>query len=107
MSASNDGRPEPGGRADDPRGRGKIRRSGLRQPQLGTDAEAENGGVRADADYLRAFLYYVDCARWVPTADGGEPAVTLRLASHLDTFSGRSRPIGRWKRATGSSKAYV
>ena len=71
MSASNDGRPEPGGRADDPRGRGKIRRSGLRQPQLGTDAEAENGGVRADADYLRTFLHYVDCARWVPTADGG------------------------------------
>ena len=73
MSASNDGRHEPGGRADDPRGRGKIRRSGLRQPQLGTDAEAENGGVRADADYLRAFLSYVDCARWVPTSYGRSP----------------------------------
>lgn len=73
MSASNDGRPEPGGRADDPRGRGKIRRSGLRQPQLETDAEAENGGVRADADYLRAFLLYVECARRVPTSLGGSP----------------------------------
>jgi hypothetical protein len=50
MTASNDGRPGPGGRADVPRGRGKIRRSGLNKPQLGTDAETENGGARADAD---------------------------------------------------------
>ncbi len=50
MSASNDGRHGPGGRADVPRGRGKIRRSGLNKPQLGTDAEVEIGGVRADAD---------------------------------------------------------
>ena len=47
MTASNDGRPGPGGRADVPRGRGKIRRSGLNKPQLGTDAESrERRGAR-------------------------------------------------------------
>ena len=72
MTASNDGRPGPGGRADVPRGRGKIRRSGLDKPQLGTDAEAEKGGARSDADIAQSLPSYVKNARRVrPTPREG------------------------------------
>jgi len=63
MTASNDGRPGPGGRADVPRGRGKIRRSGLNKPQLGTDAETENGGARSDADFAGLLASFVENVR--------------------------------------------
>ena len=66
MSASNDGRPGPGGRADVPRGRGKIRRSGLNKPQLETDAEEENGEARAGANFVFSLAFYVETARRFP-----------------------------------------
>jgi hypothetical protein len=66
MSASNDGRPGPGGRADVPRGRGKIRRSGLNKPQLETDAEEENGGSRTDANFVLTLAFYVEDVRRFP-----------------------------------------
>ena len=71
MSASNDGRPGPGGRADVPRGRGKIRRSGLNKPQLGTDAEEENGEAREGADVARSLTFYVNNACQVSLLSGG------------------------------------
>lgn len=70
MTASNNGRPGPGGRADVPRGRGKIRRSGLNKPQLETDAETENGEARADADIAGVFLSVVESARRVQLSCG-------------------------------------
>ena len=72
MSASNDGRPGPGGRADVPRGRGKIRRSGLNKPQLGTDAEAEKGETREDAELVCFLPFYVGKTHRVrPSREGG------------------------------------
>lgn len=68
ITASNDGRPGPGGRADVPRGRGKIgkiRRSGLNKPQLGTDAETENGVECSEAGSARILYSCVERVRRV------------------------------------------
>jgi hypothetical protein len=63
--------PGAGGRADVPRGRGKIRRSGLKQPQLGTDAEGENGEARSDAELARFPSSNVESVRREPISPEG------------------------------------
>jgi hypothetical protein len=107
MTASNDGRPGPGGRADVPRGRGKIRRSGLNKPQLGTDAERENGGARAGADLPGLLAFFVENVRRCGLFLDEEPSLLGRFAPPLDTFSERQPYADRGKRATGSSERYV
>jgi hypothetical protein len=107
ITASNDGRLWPGGRADVPRGRGKIRRSGLNNPQLGTDAERENGGARANADLTGLLAFFVENVRQRELLFHEGPPRTGRLASPLDTFSERRPWADRGKRATGSSERYV
>ena len=107
MTASNDGRLCPGGRADVPRGRGKIRRSGLNKPQLGTDAERENGGARAGADLTGLLAFFVENVRRRGRFYDEAPPAAGRLAPPLDTFSERQPCAGRGKRATGSSERYV
>jgi hypothetical protein len=63
--------PGAGGRADVPRGRGKIRRSGLKKPQLGTDADGENGEARSDADFARPLCSYVESVHREPMSPEG------------------------------------
>jgi hypothetical protein len=107
MTASNNGRPEPGGHADVPRGRGKIRRSGLNKPQLGTDAERENGRARAGADLAGLLAFFVENVRRGEVFFQEESPLLGRFAPPLDTFSERQPYADRGKRATGSSETYV
>ena len=107
MTASNNGRPGPGGRADVPRGRGKIRRSGLNKPQLGTDAERENGGARTDANLTGLLAFFVENVRRCGLFSGEESPLLGRFAPPLDTFSERQPYADREMRATGSSERYV
>ena len=86
---------------------GRFRRSGLNKPQLGTDAEAENGEARSDADFAGSFPFFVENAFQVSPLAGGASAVTSQLAPPLDASLDRHPYADRGRRAPGSSENYV